>query len=152
MRLLPLLAALYRPPRKLGHVVPLLLPRTHVQHAVGGAHRSLRKRRRLHADVGDAFAPFSAGGVVLALDGAFEGAEGAGAAGLGGGDEAGGGEVLLRLLGLLLPCCWGCCCCTSLQRAMLIWMSCATHAIGVQMEGFCLGAEGCACFLGKGHD
>jgi hypothetical protein len=59
-----LLAARYLPSCELGDIIPLLLPNTHVQHAVRRSHSSLSKRHRLHADVGDALQPFAARWIV----------------------------------------------------------------------------------------
>ena len=120
------LAARYLPPRQLCHVIPLLLACTHIEHAVGSTHRPLRKRRRFHSDVGDAFQPFATGrmvpggvscstvlqcgrgcGQILPLDRAFHRAEVAGTTCIGKGDEAGWRQVarMLQLLLLLLLLC-----------------------------------------------
>ena len=61
-----LLASRYLPSCELGDIMPLLLPYTHVQHAVRRSHRSLSKRHRLHADVGDALQPFATRWIVSA--------------------------------------------------------------------------------------
>ncbi len=115
-----LLAARYLAARQLGDVIPLLFACTHVEHAVGGTHSSLREGHCFHPDVGNAFQPFPAGrmipgnksatatlrrdgGGVLSLDRALHRAEIVGATRIWIRDEARGGQVsLLLLLRLLL--------------------------------------------------
>lgn len=135
-----LLAARYLAARQLGDVIPLLFACTHVEHAVGGTHRSLREGHCFHPDVGNAFQPFPAGrmipgnksatamprrdgGGVLSLDRALHRAEIAGATRIWIRDEARGRQVSLLLL--LQYCSW-----TS-GRLSLIRVTCCVLVSGL---------------------